>query len=98
MKSDEVDTMSTQPKLSLFDELKRGDGVRVAFGAKASQLAIVHDRTRAGNVRVWKFSAKRKCWKGPIRIYPGEVMNRAREYEFADKPPLPAAYRDGALK
>lgn len=89
--------MSTEA-ISLFDELKRGDGIRVTFGSSGSQLALVHDRTRSGNVRVWKFSAKQRCWKGPIRIYPAEVMHRAREYEFHDKPPLPATYLDGAAK
>lgn len=79
-----------------FAALRRGDGIRVTFGAKGSQLALVHDRTRAGNVRVWKYSAKSAGWKGPIRIHPAELIGRAREYEFDGKPPLPAAYLAGA--
>lgn len=81
---------------TLYEHLERGDGVRVTFGSNGSQIAIVHDRTPAGNVRVWKYSAKKRVWKGPIRIYPGEVIDRVREFEFNDKPGLPAAYLDGA--
>ncbi len=89
--------MPAQPTAaSLYDQLKHGDGVRVTFGSCGSQLAIVHDRTRAGNVRVWKYSAKRREWKGPIRVYPAEVMHKVRDYEFRDVPQLPDAYRNGA--
>jgi len=75
---------------TLFAALKRGDAIRIKFGSKASQLAIVHDRTAQGNVRVWKFSAKRRVWKGPLRLHPGEVMNRATPAEVVNLPPLPA--------
>lgn len=34
----------------VFDAAKRGDFIKVRFGA-GSQLAIVHDRTKAGNLR-----------------------------------------------
>lgn len=74
---------------TLHIELRPGDAIRMRFGAKASQLAIVHDRTAHGNVRVWKFSAKRRVWKGPLRLHPGEVMNRATPAEVRNLPPLP---------
>ncbi len=59
-----------------YKSLRRGDCLRIRFGSKASQAAIVADVTRAGNVRVFKFSATRKRWKGPIRLYDGEVISR----------------------
>lgn len=74
--------------------LKRGDGIRITFGSQGSQLAVVHDITRAGNVRVWKWRQKSKAWVGPIRISDSEFISRAREYEFAKTDPLPRAYRE----
>lgn len=77
-----------------FDNLKRGDAIRITFGSKASQLAIVHDWTRDGNVRVWKFSAKRRVWKGPLRLYPGELMHAVQDRELRNCPPLPERYSE----
>jgi hypothetical protein len=79
----------TAPSL---DELRHGDGIRIAFGSRGSQVAMVFDRTRHGNVRVYKFSAKKRVWKGPIRLHDGEIIGRTREYETAGLPPLPNRY------
>lgn len=73
-------------------ELRHGDGIRITFGSKASQIALVYDRTRDGNVRVYKFSAKRRVWKGPLRLYEGQIIGRTREFETAPLPALPARY------
>lgn len=75
-----------------LNELKHGDGIRVAFGGCGSQIAMVFDRTRQGNVRVYKFSAHRKVWKGPLRITESEILSRTREYETSVLPALPNRY------
>lgn len=54
--------------------LRPGDKIRVRFGAKGTQTAIVHDITRAGNVRVKKYSAKSMSWTKPVRLYPSELI------------------------
>lgn len=86
--------MKRTPKPELFPTLKRGDAVRITFGGSgATQLAIVHKRTPAGNVHAFKYSASRNIWKGPIRIYPTEILemlDRARELRGIA--PLPAEY------
>lgn len=75
--------------MQTFNELKRGDTIRITFGAKASQVAVVHDWTRSGNCRVWKFSAKRRVWKGPLRLHEGEFIGAING---APDAPLPAEY------
>lgn len=74
----------------LFDSLNPGDAIRITFGRDASQVAVVHDRTRAGNLRGYKFSAKRKVWKGPIRIYRRELISRVPQSVLTTMPPLPS--------
>jgi hypothetical protein len=75
-----------------LDQLKHGDGIRVAFGSRNSQIAMVFDRTPQGNVRVYKWAARSKQWKGPLRITEGEIIGRTRAYETQALPPLPARY------
>jgi hypothetical protein len=75
-----------------LDQLRHGDGIRVVFGSRNSQIAMVFDRTRQGNVRVYKYAARSKQWKGPLRITEGEIIGRTREYETASLPPLPNRY------
>lgn len=76
----------------MYNQLKHGDAIRVTFGSRGSQPAIVSHRTAQGNVYVYKLAGGRR-WKGPVRIYPQEVMNHITfERDFCNAPPLPAAY------
>ena len=89
-----TDVMNVPP----VSALKRGDGIRIRFGSRNSQLAMVHDVTRAGNVRVFKWSARGKVWKGPLRLGANDLISRARNYEFAQLAPMPPEYCAGAAK
>ncbi len=79
--------------ISEFDKLRPGDLIRVRFGRAASQLAVVAKRTPRGNLHAYKLSAKRRTWKGPIRIEPAEFMQRAGSSELRGFPVPPIAWR-----
>ena len=57
-------------------------------------MAVVHDWTRSGNCRVFKFSAAKGVWKGPIRVFPGDVLVRLCGADRLPRfnHPLPAGY------
>lgn len=55
-----------------FIALKRGDGVVVRFGSKASQAAIVY--SVAGPLLVMKWRARSHKWTKPIRIIRRDVL------------------------
>lgn len=75
-----------------YETLKPGCAVRVHFGSSGSQIAVVHDRTPAGNVRAYKYSAKTRCWKGPIRIRPADIMpGLVNRTELERLPAVPTA-------
>lgn len=76
--------------MGLHEELVRGDVVRVAFGSKGSQVAVVTGRTAAGNVYAYKFSAKQKRWKGPMRLFDTDLIGRADLRTLSSLPRLPA--------
>lgn len=77
-------------------ELKRGDCIRITFGSRNSQLAIVDNVTPSGNVHVWKFSASRGVWKGPIRLHENEAMNREPKAAFTSAASRRSDYGDKA--
>ncbi len=77
-----------------YDRLRTGHAIRVAFGRDASQIAVVFDRTRMGNVRAYKYSAKRKTWKGPLRIDESQLISAVSAEAVKTLPtPCPIAVR-----
>lgn len=76
-------------------KLRKGHAIRVKFGQNASQIAVVDGFTRAGNLRAYKYSAKRKVWKGPLRVEPGEILSAVPASAVNSLPtPCPLAPRN----
>lgn len=69
---------------NLIGMLRAGDHVKVAFGSKGMQLAVVHSITNAGNVRVQKYRVKSNSWTKPVRLYPHDLLAIVKVAERAD--------------
>ncbi len=61
-----------------YPSLKAGDQIRVTFGSKGSQLAVVFGRNRNGIVQAVKYSAKSNKWTKPVKVYAGEILGRVK--------------------
>ena len=78
----------------VFDTLKRGDGIWVAFGGKgARQYAVVYGR---GSQRclVLKWRVKSKSWTGRVKLHRQDFLYRAEvgggDRQAPPHTPLPA--------
>jgi hypothetical protein len=70
----------------IYTHAKPGTAIRITFGSRGSQLAIIHGRTRDGYLRVYKWRAKRRQWTGPLRVWPDQIIGLALAHETTDKP------------
>lgn len=77
-----------------YQKLRRHDAIRVHFGSRGSQLAIVHGRSPSGMLLAFKLSKTRNRWTTkPVKVWPGEVIEKLHnEGEFRNAPTLPPAY------
>ncbi|WP_332116035.1 hypothetical protein [Azorhizobium caulinodans] len=57
-----------------FNSLERGDIVSVRFGSRGRQVAIIHGRTRTGNLRALKYISATGRWTPPIRVNETDIL------------------------
>lgn len=60
-----------------YRSLSRGDVVRVKFGARGSQTAIVVGWTKSRHLMVCKWRASSRMWLAPTRLEGAQLLDSA---------------------
>lgn len=57
-----------------FKDLRPGMVIRISFGSRGTQNAVVNKVTREGSVYVCKWRKSSQRWTQPVRLYPSEYV------------------------
>ncbi|MEA3044607.1 MAG: hypothetical protein QOH47_2445 [Sphingomonadales bacterium] len=73
-----------------MNQVRRGDGLIVSFGAKiGTQVAMALGRNRTGALMITKYRKRSKSWTKPLKVAPAEIVGRSREYQHQGLPSIP---------